>query len=84
MFRRGFLAIAQAMTMKLVGHSRLENPSPNWKINTAICLFIPMRSAIGVIIGMDTAACPEPDGTRKFNRVWKISIATPLAYKDRF
>jgi 3-oxoacyl-[acyl-carrier-protein] synthase II len=29
-------AAAQAMTIKLVGQIRLEKPSPNWKIKTAI------------------------------------------------
>lgn len=44
-----------------VGQNILEKPSPNWKASTAVCLVSPMASAKGAMIGIDVAACPEPE-----------------------
>ena len=48
-----------------VGQNIFENPSPNWNASTAVCLVSPMASARGAMIGIDVAACPEPDGIKK-------------------
>src|SRR6056297_760095 len=79
---KGTLARTQPMRIKLVGQIRFENPSPNWKASTAICLFIPMRSDNGAIMGIVVAAWPDPEGTRKFITVWKRSIPTDPRYKE--
>ncbi|CDA92582.1 unknown [Firmicutes bacterium CAG:238] len=53
----------------------LDKPSPNWNARTAVSLVMPRRSAIGAMIGMDTAAWPEPDGMKKLRIVCITSIA---------
>lgn len=53
----------------IVGQNRFEYPSPNWKARTATCLLMPQRSARGVMIGMDIAACPGPEGTKKIQKI---------------
>ena len=59
-----------------VGQNILENPSPNWNASTAICLCMPMESARFAIIGMDTAACPEPDGMKKLRMFCTMTMPT--------
>ena len=59
-----------------VGQNRFENPSPNWNANTAVCLVSPIASANGAIIGIDVAACPDPDGIKKFIIFWTTTIPT--------
>ena len=44
----------------------VSNYKPNWNANTAVCLVSPIASANGAIIGIDVAACPDPDGIKKF------------------
>ena len=36
------------------------------------------------MIGIDVAACPEPDGMKKFSTVWNSSIAMPDSHSGRF
>ena len=51
----GIPAIARMpMSTYCVGIRILLKPSPNWKANTATCLFMPTTSASGAIIGMVT------------------------------
>ena len=45
----------------MVGMTQFVNPSPNWKACTATCLVIPVKSAIGTMIGITAAAWPEPE-----------------------
>ena len=49
-----------------VGQKRLENPSPNWKASTAICLLMLSKSASGIMSGIDVTACPLPEGIKRF------------------
>jgi len=46
-----------------VGVKRLMIPSPRVKAKTAVCLVTPMKSASGAMMGIVTAALPEPEGT---------------------
>ena len=50
----------------MVGMTQFVNPSPNWKACTATCLVIPVKSAIGTIIGITAAAWPEPEEMKKY------------------
>jgi len=69
-FTNGILAIARtAISVPEVGMIWFENPSPHVKANTAVCLVIPSRSESGAIKGIVTAACPDPDGIKKFKVV---------------
>lgn len=77
----GIFAIESiAIKIPEVGMIVLENPSPQVKAKTAVCRVIPRRSDKGAIIGIVTAACPDPEGMKKFSVVWKISI--PPAAKN--
>lgn len=49
----------------MVGMTQFVNPSPNWKACTATCLVIPVKSAIGTMIGITAAAWPEPEEMKK-------------------
>ena len=70
-FEYGTLASPKhARSIPLVGYSAFENPSPNWKISTLNCLEIPSKSPSGTSIGIVSAACPEPDETKKFINMW--------------
>ena len=52
----------------MVGMTQFVNPSPNWKACTATCLVIPVKSAIGTMIGITAAAWPEPEEMKKLIR----------------
>lgn len=68
-------AIAKpAIREALVGVNRLVIPSPIWKANTAVCLVIPITSAMGIIIGIVTTAWPEPEGIKIFIIDYTINI----------
>ncbi len=69
-----FEIASTAIKVPEVGMTMFEKPSPHVNANTAVCLVTPMRSDNGAISGIVTAACPEPEGIKKFNVVWKISI----------
>ena len=69
------LAMARTpMVTPLVGMIRLEIPSPNWKANTATCRLMPKRSLKGAMMGMVSAACPDPLGTKKFRKLWSTNM----------
>ena len=55
-----------------VGTIIFVKPSPNWKANTAVCLVTPTISAKGAIIGIVSAAYPDPETTKKLKTDWKI------------
>lgn len=61
-----FAKLRTAIKIPEVGIIIFEKPSPLVNANTAVCLVIPMRSASGAISGIVTAACPEPEGIKKF------------------
>ena len=64
-----FAKLSTAIKMPDVGIIRFENPSPQVKAKTAVCRVTPTRSDNGAMSGIVTAACPEPDGIKKFNVV---------------
>jgi hypothetical protein len=45
----------------------LDKPSPKIKASTAVCLVSPRRSANGVMMGMETRACPDAEGMKKLS-----------------
>ena len=74
-FSNGTIAIPRmAINTPLVGMIMFENPSPDVKANTAVWRVIPNKSAKGTINGIETIACPEAEGIKKFNSVWKKYI----------
>ena len=66
-----------AIKMPDVGIMVFDRPSPQVKANTATCRERPKTSAKGAIIGIVTAACPEPDGIKKLRKVWNKNM--PIA-----
>ena len=48
--------------------------SPKVKAKTAVCLVRPTMSASGAMIGMEMAACPELEGTRRLKQSWMMNI----------
>lgn len=57
-----------------VGKIAFEKPSPNWNINTVVCLDISSKSPNGANIGIVNAACPDPEITKKFINIWTGNI----------
>ena len=63
-----------------VGQNMLENPSPNWNASVAVCLVTPSISASGTMIGIEVAACPLPDGMKKFVKFCTTNINNADTY----
>ena len=55
-----------AINIPDVGIIVFENPSPHVNAKTAVCLLTPSISDKGASSGIVTAACPDPDGMKKF------------------
>ena len=82
-FLYGIWQIASAaINSPLVGVMTFVNASPNWNASTEVCLDIPSRSDNGAINGIVIAACPDPDGTRKFRRSCSTNIPQALTFAD--
>ena len=64
-----FARLNTAIRIPEVGIIRFENPSPHVNANTAVWRVMPTKSAKGAINGIVTAACPEPEGIKKFKVV---------------
>ena len=73
-----------AIKMPEVGMIVLDRPSPQVNANTATCLDRPKTSAKGAIIGMVTAAWPEPDGMKKLKKDWKVNMPMAATYVEKF
>lgn len=74
-FSKGTIAIPRiAIKTPFVGMIMFENPSPEIKAKTAVCLDISNKSDKGTINGIATMAWPEAEGIKKFNIVWNTYI----------
>ena len=69
-FSNGTIAIPKiAINSPFVGMIIFENPSPNTYASTEVCRVTPIRSASGTIKGIETNACPDAEGIKKFKKV---------------
>ena len=56
------------------GVMQLVKASPKVKAKTAVWRVRPTISAKGAMIGIEIAACPELDGTRRLKQSWMINM----------
>ena len=78
---QGIFAIAMAAIISVdVTVMLFEKASANWKQRTAVCLVTPTTSARGAMIGIVSAACPEPELTMKLIIVCTTNM--PAAAND--
>lgn len=69
-FSNGTIAIPIiAINTPFVGMIMFEKPSPDIKASTAVCRVMPNKSAKGTIKGIETIACPDAEGIKKFSNV---------------
>ena len=57
-----------AINIPEVGMMVFAKPSPQVKAKMAVCRVMPSKSANGAISGIVVAACPDPEGMKKFKK----------------
>ena len=60
------------------GVMQFVKASPKVNAKTAVCRVRPTMSASGAMIGMEMAACPELEGTRRLKQSWMMNIPNAM------